>query len=591
MGVSNVNNLDKTGLVKLALAQKQGKLTAAAKPTYLTANGSIFNAPGVKNSQSTNETSDLNKLNTLKSLNDLNKSNSTSSASKSSSANSKSGLEDMKNIDNAADGKAAASEVSAQKDNVSDLTKQTENNTKEMEKTDSDATRLNKTMKKDTKTFEKQMKKNEQELQKNQQEIAKETKTLNTTQSEVDSIQAEIEALTAGDNTGVGKTSAFSLSIGNAVNEAEPGQMTEHSGLEKVQLLQEQLGAKIELMSGSQQKIYTLQKSSTKTIKTMNKLATKQVSVNKTNQENIEANQTKAQKVIETAGKIEQVASLVTTAGTTLNYAGKGLVALGSAMSSNPFTAAVGAALITTGKVMSQVGTVTEMVGQYGQAAAGLTKTVAYAADGNLAGALTSAGSAIMAGVSAGKSTTNLSKNLDAINKQAEAATQKLAADRLSKEAIAQKTQNMTSEQATEALGNQTKKEARKAMSADLQQQMANGQIQGNSAKELIANANSSNATSDALNRTINKTNQAATNAVKKAAQSTNFFDKIQKYGNTLLSAGSMLAQTQQNQGTPQTTTTSTKPKVSKFNAAKANSVIDWTNQRRAAGARYAYGA
>ena len=67
--------------------------------------------------------------------------------------------------------------------------------------------------------------------------------------------------------------------------------------------------------------------------------------------------------------------------------------------------------------------------------------------------------------------------------------------------------------------------------------------------------------------------------------------DKIQKYGNTLLSAGSMLAQTQQNQGTPQTTTTSTKPKVSKFNAAKANSVIDWTNQRRAAGTRYAYGA
>ena len=62
MGVSNVNNLDKTALVKLALAQKQGKLTAAAKPTYLTANGSIFNAPGVKNSQSTNETSDLNKL-------------------------------------------------------------------------------------------------------------------------------------------------------------------------------------------------------------------------------------------------------------------------------------------------------------------------------------------------------------------------------------------------------------------------------------------------------------------------------------------------------------------------------------------------
>ena len=36
---------------------------------------------------------------------------------------------------------------------------------------------------------------------------------------------------------------------------------------------------------------------------------------------------------------------------------------------------------------MQKVGTVVEMVGNYGQTAANLTKTAAYAADGNLTGA------------------------------------------------------------------------------------------------------------------------------------------------------------------------------------------------------------
>lgn len=415
------------------LKKGQGS-TAAAKPTWMTANGSIFNAPGNKTTVKEKSETSLQDLNTLRSINDIKSDSKTSNIGSGGSVKSKSDKmsnDEMANIDNASDGKRASNEVSKQKDNVKDLTSETQENTKQMNKFEKDSTKLDKQIGKDKKTFEKKMKSNEDLIKKNSKDISKEAKSIEQQQAEVNSLQSELDTLIA-DKTGSGKSSAFSLSIGNAVNESEPGGVQQRGDSERIEMLQQQLGAKIELMSGSEKKIYTLQKTSNKTIKNMNKMSKQQVKIQKTNQKDIEANQKTSDKVIKTADKIDQISGLVATAGTTLNYAGKGLIALGSSMS---WAAGAGAALIATGKVMSQIGTVTEMVGQYGQAAANITKTAAYAAQGNLAGALTSAASALASGTSAAKSTKNLGKNLDAIKKQAEGATQKLSENVAKKQA------------------------------------------------------------------------------------------------------------------------------------------------------------
>ena len=87
MGVSTVNTTNQADLVKLALAAKQGKTssTGNAIPTWMTSNGSVFNAPGVNsNTTSATSNSSIQNLNTLRSLNNLNNTNSTSAANKNS---------------------------------------------------------------------------------------------------------------------------------------------------------------------------------------------------------------------------------------------------------------------------------------------------------------------------------------------------------------------------------------------------------------------------------------------------------------------------------------------------------------------------
>lgn len=198
----------------------------------------------------------------------------------------------------------------------------------------------------------------------------------------------------------------------------------------------------------------------------MNKTNSNFVKMQTKNQKALNADQTKTEKAIEVATKFEQVAALVSQVGQTVNLAGKGLVALGASMS---WAAGAGAALIAAGNVMQKVGTVTEMVGNYGQAAANITKAAAYAADGNLSGALQSAAGAIQTGAAAVKTTKGLGKTFDSINEQANQATQKLAANTAARETV--------KDMSTEQLGGMSKKEARKAVSQDLQNQMADGSI------------------------------------------------------------------------------------------------------------------
>lgn len=446
MSVSNVYNQGKINAIKLNLGT-QAKKASANKPAYMQMTGSIFDAPGVKNSATATANS-LNDLNTSKSLSELNASGETTGSSKSST-------EDIKSIDNAADGKAAAASAESSADEVESLTKDTQNDQKTVEKFDSDAQKLDKKIEKDDKKFQTQLKKQENDLKKDNQKLQKLVKETEEAQTEVENAQNELDSLLG----------SASFSINRDPNSGE----TSNPNQDRINELQTIIGSKVTLLQSNGQQIYSLQRSSSRTITKMTKTNANYVKVNQQNSKAITQNQSKTDKVIETATSIEQISALVSQTGQAVNYAGKGLVALGATMSSNPFTAAVGAALISTGNVMQKVGTVVEMVGNYGQMAANVTKTAAYAADGNLAGALTSAASAIQTGAAAVNTTTNLNKTFKEIDKQATQATQKLAANTAARETV--------KDMSTEELGGMSKKQARKATAAKLQAQMADGTI------------------------------------------------------------------------------------------------------------------
>ena len=244
---------------------------------------------------------------------------------------------------------------------------------------------------------------------------------------------------------------------------------TSNPNQDRINELQTIIGSKVTLLQSNGQQIYSLQRSSSRTITKMTKTNANYVKVNQQNSKAITQNQSKTDKVIETATTIEQISALVSQTGQAVNYAGKGLIILGQSMSATPFTAAVGSALIATGQVMQKVGTVVEMVGNYGQTAANITKTAAYAADGNLAGALTSAASAVQTGSAAVKSTKNLGNTFEKINEQANQATQKLTADRVARQTV----NDTIKKDGMEGLGGMSTKQARKAASAQLQAQMA----------------------------------------------------------------------------------------------------------------------
>ena len=443
MSVSNVYNQSKINAIKLNLGV-QAKKASANKPAYMQMTGSIFDAPGVKNSATATANS-LNDLNTSKSLSELNASGETTGSSKSST-------EDIKSIDNAADGKAAAASAENSADEVESLTKDTQNDQKTVEKYDSDAQKLDKQIEKDDKKFKTQLKKQENDLKKDNQKLQKLVKETEETQTEVENAQNELDSLLG----------SASFSINRDPNSGD----TSNPNQDRINELQTIIGSKVTLLQSNGQQIYSLQRSSSRTITKMTKTNANYVKVNQQNSKAITQNQSKTDKVIETATSIEQISALVSQTGQAVNYAGKGLVALGASMS---WAAGAGAALIATGNVMQKVGTVVEMVGNYGQMAANITKTAAYAADGNLAGALTSAASAIQTGAAAVKSTKDLGNTFEKINEQANQATQKLAANTAARETV--------KDMSTEELGGMSKKQARKATAAKLQAQMADGTI------------------------------------------------------------------------------------------------------------------
>lgn len=469
MGVSNVNNLNKIDLTKLALAQKS-RQAKSNQPAYMQMTGSIFNAPEVKQQQ---ETTNLNTLNTKKSLNELTKKTSTSN----STTNKTEGKDKEENVDQGS--------VKSQGNQAKKGTTQTEKDFREVKTINSESKKLNKDIKQEDKKFQAQLKQQQAAFQKDSAKLEKLSQETEETQTEIDNAQNELDSLLG--------SSTFTISRGDGT---QGGQST-NPNQDKIDQLQKFIGSKSNLVQNNGKQIYSLQRSSSRTLSRMNRTNANFVKIHKKNTKAIQQNQNETSNVVKFATKLEQWSAIAEQGGKALDFAGQGMVAAGQAIASTAWGEAVGAAMIATGTVMSKVGTVAEMLGQYGQTAANVTKTAAYAAEGNLAGAMTSAAAAIQSGAAAQKSTKGLSNNFKAIDQRATNATNKAAANAAAKQAV----KNMDAEQ----LGGMTKKEMKKSISGELQGQLANNEI---NSKDLF---------NDVKNKSI-KSNDAVNGARDKAA-------------------------------------------------------------------------
>lgn len=438
MGVSNVNNLNKIDLTKLALAQKS-RQAKSNQPAYMQMTGSIFNAPEVKQQQ---ETTNLNTLNTKKSLNELTKKTSTSN----STTNKTEGKDKEENVDQGS--------VKSQGNQAKKGTTQTEKDFREVKTINSESKKLNKDIKQEDKKFQAQLKQQQAAFQKDSAKLEKLSQETEETQTEIDNAQNELDSLLG--------SSTFTISRGDGT---QGGQAT-NPNQDKIDQLQKFIGSKSNLVQNNGKQIYSLQRSSSRTLSRMNRTNANFVKIHKKNTKAIQQNQNETSNVVKFATKLEQWSAIAEQGGKALDFAGQGMVAAGQAIASTAWGAAVGAAMIATGTVMSKVGTVAEMLGQYGQTAANVTKTAAYAAEGNLAGAMTSAAAAIQSGAAAKQAV----KNMDA-----------------------------------EQLGGMTKKEMKKSISGELQGQLANNEI---NSKDLF---------DDVKNKSI-KSNDAVNGARDKAA-------------------------------------------------------------------------
>lgn len=440
MGVSNVNNLNKIDLTKLGLLGKT-RSTQSNKPAYMQMTGSIFNAPQVKNNSST--TSNLSTLNTTRSLNELKTTNT-----KTTSSNEKT------------ESKKENEEGNVDQGSVKDLGNQAKKGTSEAKKytaeekqVSSEAKTLNKNIKKEDKKFQAQLKQQQADLKKDNAKIEKLAQETDEAQLQIDNAQNELDGLLA--------SSTFSI---NGFNGTQGGQSTSgSSNQDRINELQKLIGSKTTLVQSNGKQIYSLRRSSSRTLSRMNRTNANYIKTHKHNAKAIKQNQNETSGVIKTATTIEQYSALAEQGGKALDLLGQGLVAAGQTLASslNPVTAAIGSAMIATGTVMSKIGTVAEMLGQYGQAAANITKTAAYAAEGNLMGAMTSAAAAIQTGAAAAKSTGNLKDTFGEIDQRAQEATKKAAANATAKETV----KGMSKDQ----LGGMSKKDARKALSKELQ--------------------------------------------------------------------------------------------------------------------------
>ena len=487
MGISHINNKNAVNLLKLNLSSRAQK-AEANKPEYLKMTVSIFNAP---NANAKPQVNSLNNLNTEKSLQELNKKPTNGAVLENPTSS------------NGTTQSGDASSVKSMGEKAEKLTADAEKEGKVVTKFNTDAIKLNKDLIKSDKKFKQTLNKQEAELKRDNEKLQKLIQNTEETQTEIDNAQKELDSLLG--------SSSFSI------NQNGQAQGSGNNNSARIKELQQIIGTKTTLVQSNGKNIYSLQRSSSRTIARMNTTNARYIKTNKAHQKAIHNNQSETSNVVKFATTVEQISALTEQGGKTLDLTGQGLVLAGQALLGTP----AGSAMIATGTFFSKVGVVVEMAGQYGQAAANITKTAAYVSEGNLVGAMTSATAAVQTGTAAVKSTKDMKKTFEAINDRATEATQKGTADALAKKAV-------KNEKAANGLGVDLKdlnglsdKEKKKIISGKLQEKMANGELD---AKTVLSEVKS--------NSLGEKTKAAITETAKEAKKT--FSENITAAGGTL---------------------------------------------------------
>ena len=450
MGVSNIYNQAKANAIAAVKANlaNSGVKKADSKPEYMRMTGSIFDAPDLKRNS---QVPSLASSNIKASLVELNKKPIEAPQGKGSNNN------ELEMPGSASEGRAAAANVKSQSNKAKKLTQKTEENTTVVNKFNSGSERLQTKIVKDNKKFKAQQLKLEGKIKSDNLKLAKLIDENEEYQKQVDDAQHELDSLLARNSFTMGGSGA-------SANNDNQSRITE---------LQTLIGSKVGLMQANGKIVYSLQRNQTRTIKQMNKTNSQYVKVNNQNVKAMSQQQSETSKILRVATEIEKYSALVQTAGQTLDILGQAMVAAGTAPGMHW--------MIPVGRLMSSVGKVAEMVGQYGVAAANITKTASYAAEGNIMGAMQSAAMAVQAGTAAVKSTKNLKANFDNINTKANEALNKIDADKIAKEQVKQMEQDGVD------FKGMSKKDMRKSISKDLQAHM-NGKDATLNRNDLLEN-------------------------------------------------------------------------------------------------------
>lgn len=516
MGVG-LYNLSQAEITKMAMESKSviaGKKQQNSDPR-MSMNGTIFASKTAPQTPATKTTGDL----PTGLVNNQNPTDPANGNEPSTTPSNEGGTP------SADEGKAMASSMKSQAKDLQNQTKDVEKDATTAKKISADAKETTKDVQKNQKNLEKNIKTTTLEFTKNQQEINKTSELMTATLTSIQTDQAELATLTAG-----GDTTVFSLSLAGD-EQAGGTQSTGNPDQKRINEIAKRLNGNIELLDTQGKQIYSLQKTSAKSLKNINKLNTQYTKSIKNTQKAVKNEQAQNSKVIQVADKVSQISSAVTTGGQTLELVGQGMIAAGGAMT---WAAGAGAALIAAGEVMVQVGTVAQTVGNYGTMASELTKGVAFAAEGNLAGALSSITTAAAAGQSAVKSTKAMGATMSEISASADAAKQSLAAGAEARDAV--------KKMSTDQLGGMTKKEARKSVQANILNEgnLGTGSVKdiraGISANsEIVNNADGTLSTTSKLDKAIGNTQNQfaeANNAAKtKMGINNSNIDKLSKKG------------------------------------------------------------
>lgn len=480
MGVLNVYNSAKSqaiAAVKSGMA-KNAQKTQAKKPDYMQMTGSIFNAPQLNNQYTITE------LNTTKSLAELNKKLDSTPVNQDNN-------KDNEMPANAVEGKAAASSIQAQAEKLNAMTRNVEGDADIVANFSASSQKINKDIIENDKNFTKTLQKQQSELKRDNTKLDKLNKETLEIQKEVENAQRELDTLLARNSFSFGESQS-----GSGNNDDQ----------NKIIELQTFIGSKVRIMQANGKVIQSLQRSQSRNLAKIQQTNNQYVKTNKTNIKNLQAQETKTNKVIEFATKVEEISQIVEMGGQSLKMSGQIMVLAAT----TPWTAW----MRPVGMIMEKAGTIAETIGQYGVTAANITKTAAFAAEGNLTGAMQSAATAIQSGAAAFNSTKSIKSEFAQINKQGQDAMNKLAAKTAAKDAV----EGMSPEE----LGGMTKKEMKKSISANLQEQMNDGKLDAKGLYKELRAGNLSSANSTAVQDAVKTGKTNFLNAVTNAGGSIN---------------------------------------------------------------------